>query len=137
MPSTLPCDSALKRGQATWSMTFDKLLSCESLIYPSINQRWFYIYMHMISHFSCVQLFATLCTVAHQAPLSMGFFGKNTGVGCHFLLQGIFPTRGSNLCLLCLLHWRAGSLTLAPPGKPHCPYPILFTPPASRGAWSD
>ena len=29
--------------------------------------------------------------------------GKNTGVGCHFLFQGIFPTQGSNLCLLCLL----------------------------------
>ena len=26
--------------------------------------------------------------------------GKNTGVGCHFLLQGIFPTQGSNTCLL-------------------------------------
>ena len=32
-------------------------------------------------------------TVAHQAPLCMGFpWGKNAGVGCHFLLQGIFPT---------------------------------------------
>ena len=28
------------------------------------------------------------------------FPGKNTGVGCHFLLQGIFPTQGSNLGLL-------------------------------------
>ena len=26
--------------------------------------------------------------------------GKNTGVGCHFFLQGIFPTEGLNLCLL-------------------------------------
>ena len=26
--------------------------------------------------------------------------GKNTGVGCHFLLQGIFPAQGSNLCLV-------------------------------------
>ena len=26
--------------------------------------------------------------------------GKNTGVGCHFLLQGIFPTQGLNLGLL-------------------------------------
>ena len=25
--------------------------------------------------------------------------GKNTGEGCHSLLQGIFPTQGSNLCL--------------------------------------
>ena len=46
------------------------------------------------------------------------FLGKNTGVGCHALLQGIFPTQGLNLCLLCLLHWQAGSLPLAPPGKP-------------------
>ena len=30
------------------------------------------------------------------------FPGKSSGVGCHFLLQGIFPTRGSN------------------PGLPHC-----------------
>ena len=37
--------------------------------------------------------------------------GKNTWVGCHALLQGIFPTRGWNLCLLCLLHWQAGSFT--------------------------
>ena len=44
--------------------------------------------------------------------------GKNTGVGCHALLQGIFLTQGSNLCLLRLLHWQAGSLPLAPPGKP-------------------
>ena len=44
--------------------------------------------------------------------------GKNTGVGCHVLLQGIFPTQGSNPGLLCLLYWQAGSLPLAPPGKP-------------------
>ena len=32
--------------------------------------------------------------------------GKNTGVGCHAFLQGIFPTRGLNPCLLSLLHYR-------------------------------
>ena len=31
--------------------------------------------------------------------------GKNTGVGCHFLLQAIFLTQRSNPCLLHLLHW--------------------------------
>ena len=40
--------------------------------------------------------------------------GKNTGVGCHALLQGIFPTQGWIPCLLCLLHWPGGSLPLAP-----------------------
>ena len=39
--------------------------------------------------------------------------GKNTRVGCHALLQGIFPTQGSHLCLLHLLHWQGDSLPLA------------------------
>ena len=34
--------------------------------------------------------------------------GKNTGVGCHALLQQIFPTQGPNLGLLRLLHWQVG-----------------------------
>ena len=38
-------------------------------------------------------------------------------MGCHVLLQSIFLTQGSNLYLLCLLHWQEGSLPLAPPGK--------------------
>ena len=60
----------------------------------------------MLNH---VLLFVTPWTVAHQAPLSMGFSRKNTGVGCHFLLQGIFLTQGLNLHLLHLLHWQADS----------------------------
>ena len=35
--------------------------------------------------------------------------GKNTGLGSHFLLQGIFPTQGSNLHLLLPLHWQVDS----------------------------
>ena len=52
------------------------------------------------------------------------FSGKNIGVGCHFLLQGMFPTQGSNLHLLHLLHWQAGSPPLAPPRKPSINYTI-------------
>ena len=48
---------------------------------------------------------------------SWDFSGKNTGVVCHFLLQGMFSNRGSNLCLLCLLHQQVASLPLAPPEK--------------------
>ena len=44
-----------------------------------------------------------------------GFSGKNTGMGCHFLLQGIFPTQGSNLHLL---HWQMDSLLLSQLGNP-------------------
>ena len=58
---------------------------------------------------SCVQLFGTLRTIACQPPLSIWFPSKNTGVGCHFLLQGIIPTQGLNPCLLhcrqILYHW--------------------------------
>ena len=39
----------------------------------------------------------TLWTAVYQIPLSMGFPGKNIGVGCHALLQGIFLTEGLNL----------------------------------------
>ena len=56
-----------------------------------------------------VRLFVTPRTVAFQASLSMGFPGKNIGVGCHFLLQGVFKTQGLNPCLLLgrwiFYHW--------------------------------
>ena len=59
----------------------------------------------------------TLLTVAHQDPLSMDSPGKNIGVDCHALLQGVFLTL-VNLCLLSLLHWQVGSLPLGLPVKP-------------------
>ena len=69
--------------------------------------------------FNCVQLFVTPWAVALQAPLSMEFSGKNTALGCHSLLQGIFPTQGSNPGLLycrqilyCLSH--RGAVPLSP-----------------------
>ena len=49
------------------------------------------------------------------SPVHGMFPGKNTGEGCHFLLQGIFLTQGSNLCLL---HWQVGSLSLSLQGSP-------------------
>ena len=57
---------------------------------------------------SRVLLTVTPWTVAHQAPLSMGFFSaKNTRLSCYFLLQRIMAAQGLNSCLLCLLHWQA------------------------------
>ena len=44
--------------------------------------------------------------------------GKNTEVSCHALLQGVFLTQGSNLCLLCLLHCRQILYPLSHVGKP-------------------
>ena len=46
--------------------------------------------------------------------------GKDTGLGCHSLLQGIFPTQGSNPCLLWFMHWQADSLLLSHLGSTHC-----------------
>ena len=66
---------------------------------------------------SCVRLFETPWTAAPQAPLSVGFSRQEHWSGCHALPQGPFPTQGSNLNLLCLLHWWAGSSPLVPPGK--------------------
>ena len=51
----------------------------------------------MIYSLSCVQLFGNPWTVAHQMHLSMGFSRQEYGVGCHSLLQRIFPTQGLNL----------------------------------------
>ena len=54
--------------------------------------------------------FVTPWTVAPQIPCPWDFLGKNTGVGCHFLLQGIFPTQRLNLHLL---QWQVDSLPLS------------------------
>ena len=55
-----------------------------------------------------------------------GYPAKNTGVGCHFLLQGIFSTQGSNPCLLPLLRWQAESLPLSQLGSRHPKHMSLF-----------
>ena len=67
----------------------------------NMNSDYFWMLRICVCMLSQVQLFVILLTIVYQAPLSMGFFpGKNTGVGCHFLFQGIFPTQGWNLRLL-------------------------------------
>ena len=63
--------------------------------------------------------------------------GTDTGVGSHFLLQGIFLTRGLNQCLLCLLHGQASSLPAEPWQKPRS-QPADSKPPKATGTntWS-
>ena len=63
--------------------------------------RWVKIILQSkVKSLSRVQLFVTPWMVAYQAPGPWDFPGKNSGVGCHFLLQGIFPTQGLNQGLL-------------------------------------
>ena len=69
----------------------------------------------MLSH---VGLFSIPWTEAHQNLQFMGFSRKNTGVGSHSLLWGIFLIQVSKLCLLYCLHWQTGSLPLSHLGSP-------------------
>ena len=68
------------------------------------------------------QLYLTLCNPMDCNPPGTSVHGdspgKNTGVGCHALLQGIFPTLGSNLHFLCLLHCRWTLYLLSHRGSP-------------------
>ena len=76
-----------------------------------------YVCMYVCA-LSRVRLFVIPGTVARQTTLCpWDFPGKDTGVGCHFLLQRIFQTQGSNLHLLCPLHWQVASLPNEPPAK--------------------
>ena len=76
---------------------------------------WAKTQLQLVQSLSRVRLFATPWTVAHQAPPPMGFSRQDTGVGCHFLLQGIFPTQGSNPGLP---HYRQMLCPLSHQGSP-------------------
>ena len=67
------------------------------------------VHVCKLSH---MQLFMTPGTVGHQTPLPTEFSGQEHWSGCHFILQGIFVTQGSNLHFLHPLHWQADSLPL-------------------------
>ena len=104
---------------------------------PYCSPLWLYQFtflprVHVLSCFSCVQLFVTLWAEAHQAPLFMGDSpGKKTGVDCHALLQQIFPTQGLNWRLWhyrqILYHWGTQEATKTawelPPPPPLTPSP--------------
>ena len=70
-------------------------------------------HMLLLSCFSCVQLFATLWTIAHQAPLPKGFSRQEYWSGLPCPPPGDLPGPGIELAS------QAGSLPLVPPGKPY------------------
>ena len=83
--------------QAPLSLRFPRQEHWSEVPFPSPMQEsenW------KVKSLSRVRLLLTPWTAAYQAPPSFGFPGKSTGVGCHFLLQCIFPTQGSNPGLL-------------------------------------
>ena len=67
---------------------------------------------------SCLTLCDPMDCILPDSSIHGDFLGKNTGVGCHFLLQGIFKTQGLNPHLLCLLPWQMDSLPLYQLGSP-------------------
>ena len=106
-----PCDKCLK-GPCCLS----SLMS--SVAQPLSDSLWLY----------------GLCPTSFLCPWK--FLGKNTGVDCHFLLQGLFLTQRLNQHLLCFLHWQADSLPVRhlPSGSspellwaPPSPPPVLLT----------
>ena len=79
------------------------------------------------SNCSVTQSRLTLCDPVDCSPLGSSpwdFQARILGVGCHFLLQGIFPSQGLNPRLLCLLYWQVDSPPLHHMGSPH-PVPQL------------
>ena len=91
-----------------------EIRSKEGLLLASLNPL---LFIHVFIH-SCPTLWP--CGLS-PAGLLLPWHspGKNTGVGWHFLLQGIFLTQGSNPSLLHLLQWQVGSLPLCHLGIIH------------------
>ena len=67
------------------------------------------------------------CTCRLLCPWD--FLSKNTEVGYHFLLWGIFPTQGQSLCLLL---WQSESLPLYHLGSPRTPFSQFYCSPISE-----
>ena len=80
------------------------------------------LYVCLLSHFNHIRLSATLGLQPTRLLCPWDFSGKNTGVGRHTLLQGIFPTQELKLGLFCLLHWQMSSLHQCHLGSPLLDY---------------
>ena len=121
----------LTRNRIIWLLLSSLLLLSKvtqlTLHIYKYHFKYIYIHIHIYTTlyvYICVlQLCPTLCDLMDGSLSGSSVHGdspgKNTGVDCHALLQGIFPTQGSNPCLLYLLLWQAASLPLAPSGKPY------------------
>jgi len=87
-----------------------------------------YYYCVCVHSLTCVKLLATSWT--HQAPLSMKLPGKNTGMGCHFLLQGLFLTQGVSCIGRQILYycttWEAPILLLHHGAEDVCVYGVMI-----------
>ena len=78
-------------------------MKLKPIIQSEVSQKEKHQYsMLLLSRFSRVRLCVAPETAAHQAPPSLGFSGKNTGVGFHFLLQCMKVKSESEVAQSCL-----------------------------------
>ena len=103
-----------------------RYLCLYTYIYYIFIDTYIYVYIYIYIYTCvcvCSQSCLTLCDPIDCSQLGFSVHGIlqawNTGTGCHFLLQGIFPTQRSNPCLL---HLQAGSLPLC-----HLRIPYTYT----------
>ena len=80
------CKTSTEKKRASWAFRQRKIY------YRKKERKWLALEKNQCS---LSPLGTTLTLCPWDSP------GKNTGMGCHALLQGIFPTQGSNLCFLC------------------------------------
>ena len=100
-------DSILKIRDITLTI---KTFAGKTMVFPVVRFRCEYLCL-------VAQSCPTACNPMDSSPWNSP--GKNTGVGCHFLLQGIFPIQGSNPGLQ---HCRHILYQLSHQGGPTCEY---------------
>ena len=96
--------------------SYANTLLSSSLLKSTENRPITWIFWGGLCCDQLLQLCPTVCSLK-QSPTRLlcpwDSPGKNTGVGCCALLQGIFPIQRSNPCLLSLLPWQVNSLLLS------------------------
>ena len=87
---------------------------------------YFLVCVYMLSCFGHVRFLVTLWTMAYQFPLFMGSSRQDYWSGLPFSTPGDLPDPGIEPNLLCLRHWKVGSLSLVPPGKSSLSRIVVF-----------
>ena len=102
-----------------WPLKGEDSATVSSVVCPML-----YFWSYLVSE-SCLTLLQPHGLYPASLLCPWNFSGQNTGVGCHFLLQRIFSTQGSNPGLL---HWQADPLPLSRQGSPCCVFRLLLIP---------
>ena len=92
-------ESSIGKKSNSWfimCVTSNNYWPLQSFTFSSFVRMEMWVHACMLNHFSSVPPLATLRTIATRLLCPCDSPGKNTGVGCHALLQGIFPTQGLN-----------------------------------------